>query len=48
MRSSNKTASTSRGRATVLQLHALIGAGKDDEALKVIKEEFPRMESSSI
>jgi hypothetical protein len=38
-----KLASTSRGRATVLQLHALIEAGKDDEALKVVKEQFPRM-----
>ena len=37
-----KLASTSRGRATVLQLHALLEAGKDDEALKVVKEEFPR------
>jgi TolA-binding protein len=38
-----KLALTSRGRATVLQLHALLEAGKDDEALKVVKEEFPRM-----
>jgi TolA-binding protein len=38
-----KLASTSRGRATVLQLHALLEAGRDDEALKVVKEEFPRM-----
>lgn len=38
-----KLASTSRGRATTLQLHALLEAGKDDEALKVVKEEFPRM-----
>ncbi len=36
-------APTSRGRATVLQLHALVEAGKDDEALKVVKEEFSRM-----
>ncbi len=32
-----------RGRATVLELHALLAAGRDDEAMKVIKEEFPRM-----
>ena len=38
-----KLALTSRGRATVLQLHALLEAGKNDEALKVVKEEFPRM-----
>ena len=32
-----------RGRATVLQLHALLEAGKDDEAMKVVREEFPRL-----
>ncbi len=32
-----------RGRATVLQLHALLEAGEDDEAMKVVTEEFPRM-----
>src|SRR5207344_881284 len=32
-----------RGRATVLQLHALLEAGEDDEAMKVVREEFPRM-----
>ena len=38
-----KLASTNRGRATILQLHALLEASRDDEALKVVKEEFPRM-----
>ncbi len=32
-----------RGRATVLQLHALLEAGEDDEAMEVVTEEFPRM-----
>ena len=38
-----KLAPISRGRATVLQLHALLESGEDDEAMKVVKEEFPRM-----
>ncbi|MFZ0710393.1 MAG: tetratricopeptide repeat protein [Terrimicrobiaceae bacterium] len=33
-----------RGRATVLQLHALLEAGNDDEAMKIVTEEFPRMD----
>ena len=32
-----------QGRATVLQLHALLEAGDEDEAMKVIIEQFPRM-----
>ena len=32
-----------RGRATVLQLHALLAAGEDDQAMAVVTEEFPRM-----
>ena len=32
-----------QGRATVLQLHALLEAGDEDEAMKVVIEEFPRM-----
>jgi tetratricopeptide (TPR) repeat protein len=32
-----------RGRATVLQLHALLEAGKDDDAAKLVCDEFPRM-----
>ncbi|HEY5954448.1 MAG TPA: tetratricopeptide repeat protein [Terrimicrobiaceae bacterium] len=36
-------AMVNRGRATVLQVHALVESGKDDEALKVVREEFPRM-----
>jgi TolA-binding protein len=32
-----------RGRATVLRLHALLEAGEDDEAMKVVTEEYPRM-----
>jgi len=31
------------GRATVLQLHALLEAGEENEAMKVVREEFPRM-----
>ncbi|HEY5706388.1 MAG TPA: tetratricopeptide repeat protein [Terrimicrobiaceae bacterium] len=32
-----------RGRATVLQLHALLEAGEENAARKVVVEEFPRM-----
>jgi len=32
-----------RGRATVLQLYALLQAGEDDAALELVKAEFPRM-----
>jgi TolA-binding protein len=40
----NELIPTNRGRATVLQLHALLDAGEEDEAIKVVIEEFPRME----
>ena len=33
-----------QGRATVLQLHALLEAGEENEAMKVVVEEFPRMD----
>lgn len=32
-----------RGRATVLELYALLEANDDDKALALVKEEFPRM-----
>jgi tetratricopeptide (TPR) repeat protein len=32
-----------QGRATVLQLHALLEAGEENEAMKVVIEQFPRM-----
>ena len=32
-----------QGRATVLQLHALLEAGDENEAMKVVIEQFPRM-----
>ena len=34
-----------RGRAVILQLHALLQLGNHDEALAVVNEEFPRMEN---
>src|SRR5262245_43290840 len=39
----SQLAPINRGRATVLQLHGLLEAGRDDEAMGLIKEEFPRM-----
>jgi TolA-binding protein len=36
-------ASINRGRAAVSQLHALLDAHNENEALKVVMEEFPRM-----
>jgi TolA-binding protein len=35
--------SINRGRAAVSQLHALLDAGNENEAMKVVMEEFPRM-----
>ena len=32
-----------QGRGTVLQLHALLEAGDENEAMKVVIEQFPRM-----
>lgn len=32
-----------RGRATVLELYALLGAGRNDDALRLVLEEFPRI-----
>jgi TolA-binding protein len=42
-RTKAQMAPVNRGRATVLQLHALLEAGRDDEAMRMIREEFPRM-----
>jgi TolA-binding protein len=42
-RTKTDMAPVNRGRATVLEVHALVESGKDDEALKVVREEFPRM-----
>jgi TolA-binding protein len=42
-RTKAELAPINRGRATILQLHALLEASMDDEAMRLIREEFPRM-----